>query len=181
MSVTTVIRSAYLVPWTSGALTGEGLGNPRVLVCPVPNGDSYATSDTLAGAYDSCVVRLLLLEQSGRRRKLHANVELCNGNLDTSGGKALKILLDSGWELADNKVALEANAVERDILRLEGFNEVEHCGRLRAGALDVVVVDVEFRTRIRSTRSVESNLDVGSAEGVVENIGTPSTIIIERL
>ena len=105
-----------------------------------------------------------------------------NGYLDTRRGERRKVLLQAGrGELADNEVALEAYTIERDVVRLEAVHEVEHRGGLRTGLLDVIVVDVELRIRVRSPGSIQGNRDEVSTKGIVENIGAPSSIIVERL
>lgn len=78
-------------------------------------------------------------------------------------------------------MALEADTVERHVLLLEARNEVEHRGRLRARAFDVVVVDVEFGVRVRGPGRVQRNLDVTLAERVEENVGTPGAVVVEGL
>lgn len=172
---------SHLIPRASSALTRERLGNPRVLVRPVPDGDTDAPSDTLARLDHRRVVGLLLLEQRRRRRELHADVELGEGDLHTRGGETLEVGLQARGQLADDEVALEADAVERDVLRLERLDEVEHRGGLRARPLDVVVVDVELRVGVGGPRSVERDLDVGRAERVVEDIRTPGAVVVEGL
>ena len=49
------------------------------------------------------------------------------------------------------------------------------------GVFDVVVVDVELGARVCSTSSLESDGDESGVEGVVENVRTPSTVIVEGL
>ena len=47
--------------------------------------------------------------------------------------------------------------------------------------LDVVVVDVQLRVRVRRAGRVERDLDEARAERVVEDVRPPGTVVVERL
>ena len=172
----------HLVPRASRALAGEGARDPRVLVGPVPDGDTDAAVDGHARRDDAVVVRLLLREERRRRGERHADVELGDCDLDALRRERRKVLLQAGrGELADDEVALEAYTIERHVRGLEALDKVQHRRRLRARLLDVVVVDIELRVRVRASRGVQGDLDVVGAEGVVEHVSAPGTVIVEGL
>ena len=75
---------------------------------------------------------------------------------------------------------LEADAIEGHILGLERLHQAQQRRCLRARILDVVLVDVQLRVRIRCACGVERDLDVGRAEGVVEDVRAPSAVVVER-
>lgn len=159
----------------------EGRRDPRVLVGPVPDGDTDAAIDGHTRTDDSVVVGLLLLEELRSRGEGHADVELGDRHLDALRSELCPVGREALRKLADDKVALEANTIERNAGGLEALDEIEHCSGLGARAFNVVVVDVELRVGVGCPSGVQSNLNVLSAEGVVEHIGTPSSIIVERL
>jgi hypothetical protein len=159
-------------------LSRESTWNPRVLVSPVPDGDSNTILHCLARGDDSLVVCLLLGEQRSSGWQGHTDVELGDSDLDTKRGESVHVLLQAraGWCAADDEVALETYTVERYVCRLERLDEVLHRGRLSTGIFDVIVVDVQLRVRVGLTGGLESDLDVGCAEGVVEDVRAPSSL-----
>jgi hypothetical protein len=173
----------YLVPWQSSALSRESTRDPRVLVSPVPDGDSNTVLHRLARGDDRLVVCLLLGEQRSRGWQGHTDVELGDSDLDTERRESVHVLLQAraGWSAANNEVALETYTVEWYICRLERLDEVLHRGGLGTGVFDVVVVDVQLRIRVGLAGGLESNLNVGCTEGVVEDVRAPSTVIVEGL
>ena len=168
----------YRVPWAGLTLAREGVWHPRVLVGPVPNGDTNARGNGVASRDDVLEVSLLLGEQRGGGGEGHADIELGDGDLDAGGGERLELRLEIRRDLADNEVALEADTVERNARGLERLDEVEQGGCLRAGVLDVVFVDVDLGARVCCASGVEGDLDVVRAEGIVEDVATPGTIIV---
>ena len=78
-------------------------------------------------------------------------------------------------------MALEADTIDGDAIGEELFDEVEHRGRLRARLLDVVVVDVQLRVRVRRAGGLKCDGDVGRVEGVVEDVRPPGTVVVEWL
>ena len=75
-------------------------------------------------------------------------------------------------------MALEADTIDGHAGGLERLDKVEQGCCLGAGVLDVVLVDVDLGARVCCASGVESNLDVVRAEGIVEDVTTPSTIIV---
>ena len=65
---------------------------------------------------------------------------------------------------------MEPNTIDRRAAGFEGLDEVEHGGGFGAAVFDVVVVDVEFGVRVGSAGGAEGDVDVGSAENVVEDV-----------
>ena len=125
--------------------------------------------------------RWLLSEKSRRRGQGLADIQLSDGDLDAEGSERLKVLLERRGHFADDEVALEADAVDGDVLGLEALDEVEHGGGLCAGGLDIVVVDVELGGRVGGAGGFESEGDEGGAEGVVEDVTAPCSVIVEWL
>ena len=76
---------------------------------------------------------------------------------------------------------LESDAIEWHARGLQRLHKVEERRRLRARILDVVLVDVQLRIRIRRARSLERDLDVGRAEGVVEDVRATGAVVVEGL
>ena len=178
MPYTTRLSPTYRIPWASSTLAGEGVGHPRVLVSPVPDGDTDASLDVLARRNDVLVVLLLLREQGSRRREGHADIELSDSDLNAGGSEHLKLRLEVRRDLADDEVALETDTVEPNARGLERLDEVEQRGCLRAGVLDVVFVDVDLGARVCCASGVEGDLDVVRAEGIVEDVATPGAIVV---
>ena len=172
---------AYRVPWAGLALAREGVRHPRVLVGEVPDGNANAGRDGIARRNDVLEVGLLLREQRRGSGERHADVELGDGDLDAGRGERLELRLEVRRDLADDEVALEADTVEWDACGLERLDEVEQRGRLGAGVLNIILVDVELGGGVGSARGLESNADVGLAEGVVEDIRAPCAVIVEGL
>ena len=171
----------YRIPRASLALTREGVRHPGVLIGPVPDGDANTSLDSLAGSDDGLIVLLLLGEERRGGRERHADIELGDGNLDTSSRERRELRLEVGRDLADDEMALESDTIERHAGGLEGLDEVEQRRGLRAGVLNVVLVDVELGVRIGRTRCLKGDADVGGTEGVVEDVRAPCTVIVERL
>lgn len=106
-------------------MTREGVRHPRVLVCPVPQGNSDASIDGLACRDHIAVVGLLLGELRLSGGEGHTNVELGDGDLDARGGERFELLLEVSRHLADDEVALEADAVQGHVGGLERLDEVQ--------------------------------------------------------
>ncbi len=123
---------AYLVPWARRALAGERAGHPRVLVGEVPDGDAHTALHVRARLNDRLVVHLLLREERVRRGERHAYFELRARDLEPERGELLEHGLERAGDLADDEVALEADAVDWHAVRLQLLHEVQHRGRLRA-------------------------------------------------
>ena len=100
-------------------------------------------------------------------------------HLNTERSERLEVLLERRGHLADDEVALEADAVDGDVLGLEALDEVEHSGGLCAGGFDVVVVDVELGIGVGGTGCFESEGDERCTEGVVENVAAPCSVVVE--
>lgn len=107
-------------------------GTTTYLISEVPHSDAHTARHRLARVNDRLEVLLLLLEERRRLGERHADVELCDGNLEAERGELLHALDERRRDLADDEVALEANAVDRDALLLQRRHEVLQCGRFRA-------------------------------------------------
>ena len=147
------------------------------------------------------VVSLLLLEQSGRLREGHADVELVDRDDDAESSECVPVRNEGGrrGDFTDDEMSLNTDTIDRDVLGLERLYEVLHGGGLRAYAsnkhqenpqvfstrltsrLNVVVVDEELGGGVSRTRGLERDVDVGGAKGVLEHKRTVCTIIVERL
>ena len=75
---------------------------------------------------------------------------------------------------------MQTNTIKRHVGSLELLDEIEHRGQLRPGIFDIVVVDVELRIRVCGAGGIERDLNVLCAEGVVEDVRAPGTVIVER-
>ena len=191
--------NSYLVPRARRTLAREGAGDPRVLsktasdatykhcgshtylVGEVPDGDTNTALDVHTRLHDALVVLLLLREVRLAGGRRHADVELGDRDLDAERGELLQHRLERRRHLPDDEVALEADTVDRHALLLQRLDEVEHRGRLCAGLLDVVVVDVQLRVRVRRAGGLKCDGDVGRVEGVVEDVRPPGTVVVEWL
>ena len=151
------------------------------LIREVPDGHTDASCDGVALRGHRLVVRFLLVKERSRRREGHADVELGDSNFNAESSELRQHGRKARRDLADDEVALEADTVDRHALLLERLDEVEHRGRLRARLLDVVVVDVQLRVRVRRASRVERDLDEARAERVVEDVLAPGTVVVERL
>lgn len=123
----------------------------------------------------------MLGKQGGGGGEGHADIELGDCDLDAGSRERRELRLEVGRDLAHDEVALESDTVEWHAGGLERLDEVEQRGGLRAGVLDVVLVDVELGAWVGGARCLKSNADVGRAESVVEDIRAPGTVIVERL
>lgn len=164
-------------------MAGEGLRHPRILVSPVPDGDTNAALECHACGNDRGVVLLLLLEQSRCRGEGHADVELGEGDLNAECDKCspVGLVISGRVDFANDQMSLNTDTVDGHVLCLQGRDEVLQRGRLGTSALDVVVVDVELGGRIGRASRVERDGDIRGPESVVEDVRTPSTIIVEGL
>ena len=174
-------RRAYLIPRTRSALTRERARNPREFVCPIPQGDPDAALDAHTCRRNGRVICLLLREQRRRRRQRHAHIELRHCHLDPRCRELIPVRGKALRQLSDNEVALEANAVNRYILRLEALDEVQHRGRLRTRALGVEFVDVKLRGRVCCPRCFESDWDVRLAKSIEEDVLLEGAVVVQRL
>lgn len=68
---------------------------------------------------DSLEVLLLLLKKRCRLGERHTDVELGDGDLEAECSELLHALNERRGDLADDEVALEADAVDRDALLLQ--------------------------------------------------------------
>lgn len=114
------------------------------LISEVPDGDAYASGDRLASRNDVLVVSRLLVEQGLGGREGHTNIELGDGDLDSDGGELTHNRGERSRDLANDEVALEANAIDGHARGLERLDKVQQGSSLRAGGFDVVVIDVKL-------------------------------------
>lgn len=107
---------------------GEGAGHPRVGVVKVPDGDADAVGDLgHAGGYGVGVVSALLREAGGSGWKRgEADVEFRDGDFDAEVDECLHVggLSALAGCFADNKVSLQADAVDFDSPCLQRADEV---------------------------------------------------------
>lgn len=162
-------------------MAGERARYPRVFVRIVPDRDTDASRDGVASSNDVLIVRLLLCEKRVGLGEGHADVELRDGYFDAEGRESLELGLQTGGDLPNDEMALEANTVDGYAIGLEGLHEVQHRGSLRACVLEVVLVDVQLGIGVCGTSGLEGSSDVGGAERVVEDVGPPGAIVGERL
>jgi hypothetical protein len=110
------VSVAEFVVDQGGALAGEGVGHPGVLVGEAPDRHALAGGHPEAGVDDVAVVRGL----GGVPGRLHAHVQLGDPHLEAEGGEAPQVLLEvAGEAVLDGQVALEADAVGTPCWRSE--------------------------------------------------------------
>ena len=126
---------------------------------------------------------LLLREALRGRRLLDPNIELCNGHLEPETCVLLELRDESrcARRLSQDEVALEADALQRHSGGDEGLRQGDEGGRLCAGVLNVVFVDVKLDVRIDSTSFVQGKSDIGVTESIMEGVRAPGPVVIERL
>lgn len=76
-------------------------------------------------------------------------------------------------------MALETNTVDLDAARFEGGDEVCGSGGFGAGIVDVVIIVVELDVWVIKGGSLKGDGDVLGADGVVEDIRSVGTVVIE--
>ena len=128
-------------------------------------------------------LRLLLCEALRGRWLLDPNIELRNGHLEPKTGVLLELRDESrcARRLSQDEVALEADALQRHSGGDEGLRQGDEGGRLCAGVLNVVFVDVKLDVRIDSTSFVQGKSDIGVTESIMEGVRAPGPVVIERL
>jgi hypothetical protein len=119
--------------------------NHTHLVSVIPDGDANASLDSLASSDDLGVFLLLLGKLLRCDGKIHADIELGNGDIDTKVSKPLDVLLDGGGDLTEDEMGLESDAVDRDLAFLQVLDKCSDTVRLGVDAFDVVVVVLNRR------------------------------------
>lgn len=188
-----------VIPEASITLTGEGAGDPGVLVCEIPDSDTDAVICGEACSDGVHVVSsLLLVTRSGGREGGEADVNLGVGYLDSECGEGLEIgnLRVEIWGLADDEMSLETNSINLDVASLKRLDNIQGGCGFGTRVLDVVIVVVQLDIRIVLSSCLECNGDVLRANldiisllslevrelepySVVKNVGSPSAIVIE--
>ena len=171
----------HLIPWAGVTLARERRRNPGVFVGVIPNSNTNTSLDSLASRDDCLVILLLLSKERRGRRKRHPNIEFGDSNLNAESGERAEVGFEVLGDLSDDEVTLKTDTVNGDVRALEGLDEVLHSSGFGACALDVVVVDVELGAGIGGACSLEGNGDVAGAEGVVEHVSAPCSVVVEGL
>lgn len=171
----------HSVRWLSGVVcpidvsitrTGEGGGNPGILVLPIPH--SYAsTASSVHARRNSAIIVPGLLSQSSssRRQAAEPNVNLGLVNAHTLIGEGLhcRLLRGSAWGGANNEVGLEADGVNLDALSLNALDYITSGGVLGARRFDVVVVVDELNIGANGFGGGRSELEC--LIGMVSSVG----------
>ena len=72
----------------------------------------------------------------------HSDIQFGDGNLESKGSESFHVGLDGRRDLTEDQMSLKTDPVDRNTLRLERLDEIEHGGGFGADAFDVVVVDL---------------------------------------
>lgn len=194
-------RWTYGVPWQSSTRPRERRRHPRVLVLSrdntnirsiylrnnkrthreIPNRDPDTLLNRVASCNHILIICLLLLVERRRRGQRHPNIQLSDRHLQSQCRELLHLTLERRRDLAHNQMTLETDTVEWNVCGLERFDEREHRIGFSRGVFEVVLVDVEFGRRIGGAGGGENSVDVGGAEGVVEDVCAPGAIVVEGL
>jgi hypothetical protein len=147
------------------------LGAPAVLIANAPN----RNTNTVLDIQTSLDNRLVITRARTR------NIELRDGALLGDSAQRGKCGLDASG-LAGAQVGLGADAVDGDAGGGPGFDLGGHAfGFAVRGAVEVVVVDVEFCGGVGGLGGFEGELDEGFAEDVVEDGGAEGAVFGEDL
>ena len=152
-------------------MSRESAWNPGVLVSPVPDGNTDAVLGLNTGADGVAVVGGLLGELRIGRGQVHTNVKFRDGNLNSVGsvtGHDLLLVVLAGGA-ADDEVSLETNSVDLGTVGLNKLDNSSGTGGLGAGVLNVVIIVVEFDSRVHTSSSGKGDGEVGRADGVIPN------------
>lgn len=132
----------------SCSLGCKGRGNPGILVCKVPHGNSNAPADIHATGH-----RIIVVPSLGGKTcwgdvicLWEGNIELRNGNLHPEVGVALfrlGLLCTAGGS-PDDEMRLEADAVDTDALGFELFDQAVHSLSLFSVIFNAIVIVVEL-------------------------------------
>lgn len=179
-----------VVPEQSRTLTRESSRNPRVLVRDTPDSDTNTSLNIHARANHASVsssvsVQLLLVSRS-----VHADIKLSVSNIDVELGEAVKNRGElgarrsrcvlSGSALAGH-VSLKTNTVNAKTVGLDELGDANSTLSLGTTVLKVVVVVVEFGSRVGSKSHAESNRNESFTNDAVENAVTVSSVLVESL
>lgn len=170
---------AHLIPWAGIALTRERRRNPGVLVGVIPNSNTNASLNSLASRDDCLIILLLLSKERRGGRKRHPNIEFGDSNLNAERSERAEVRLEVLGDFSNDEVALKTDTVNGNVRALKGFNEVLHSSGFGTCALNVVVVDVELGAGIGGACSLEGDGDVAGAEGIVEYVSAPCSVVVE--
>ena len=114
-------------------------------------------------------------------RERDAVVKLGDRDVQAEVREPLHVRLHVARDLAEDEVALEADAVERHALRQQRLREAEHRVALGVLALDVEVVQVQLRVRVGGVRGPQRVGDVAAAHRVEERVRHERPVAVERL
>lgn len=102
---------------------------------------AHAAARLHARVDDAPVVLRLLLERRRVGRSAEVDVELGDCDVQAQVRKALQVLLEVGWDLAEGEVALEADGVDGDAVLDEALYDIVEGVGLGVDVLDAVVVN----------------------------------------
>lgn len=168
----------------SGTRSREHRRDPRVRVTGAPDGDADTALHGQTRAHDVAVVVRLLLQRAGvGRQAAVAHVDLCVGHVDALGHELVQHRgqLVAGPGLADDEVALQADAVDAGAALLDDVDDLERLLLLVPGLLDVVVIIVELGVRVGGGRRLEGDGQVVGAQDAEEDRVAEAAAVLERL
>lgn len=164
-------------------MSGKDPWNPRILVSPVPDSHTDASGYSPATLNHGSIVLGLLGDCSGGSRRVGADIELGDGDVDSQGGESTHVGCPRGYRFraggTNDEMSLHADAIDFHAVRLNELDDVLRAGGFGACSFDVVVVVVELGGGICSCGCSESDRDVRWADGVVEDVRAVGTILVE--
>lgn len=139
------LLSQVVIVQQRGALTGERVRDPAVLVRDAPDGDADAAVHVEARAHHAGEVVALRRQRAVRGREGRvADVHLGVGDLEAEGREPAQRRGEGGpgWGGSDDEVALEADAVDGSAGVLDDLGGFDDAVCFGAVVLEVIVVQV---------------------------------------
>lgn len=133
-------------------------------MCPypvrnAPNSDTHALGGINTSLHNSPIIILLLVPLVVVDRVGDTDIELSDDNVEPGSGESVELCLDTTY-LAEDKMGLGSNTVDWDTTLLEAADEGNHGVDFAAGAVKVVVVNLQ---KVRSLYRQRNTWDLHRA------------------
>lgn len=161
-------------------MSGEGFRDPRVLVRPVPDGDTDTSVRIGTSPNGIGIVGRLLGEQRVGGWERHADIQLGEGDVDpkrSECGHVTGLGIPAG-RAANDQVGLKTNTVDFGAVRLDELDDFLRGGGFGPGGFDVVIVVVEFGVGVCGRGCGECDGDVSLADVLVEDAVAVRAILV---
>lgn len=150
-------------------------------IIDTPDGDTNTLRLSQASSVDALEVVVLLGNFGSSAGQGHANIQLGDGDIKTSGSKRVEGPGEGrNGAVADDQVSLGTNTVDGDTSVLELVGKGNKVGELSAGIVKVVVVDVQLARRVNPGSDAEGERNELLAEKAIEYRVTVGTVILEN-